>query len=148
MPDHQPPTETDNTPASYRDETAYPLSVGQQVHDIRKLVTSAEHEGVAVVVDTPDENVHEATFVTTSGDIASVADYDLNQHYADYEVSDRVVTIRWDSWLDSHVPRWRDHADTPERLRSYLREYESSWGVAVSADGYPYPESRLVPITE
>lgn len=155
MSNHTPSAETGNTPASYRDETAYPLTVGQQVNDIRQLVTP-DDVGTAVVVDTVetvetvDGDEEDATVFNVSfgpvGNETTLADYDLNQHYADFEVSDRVVMIRWDSWLDANVPRWTAYRDDPADLREFLREQEASWGIPVAANGYSYPESRLVPI--
>lgn len=138
-----------STPADYRTPDDYPLRVGDRVTDIKQLVEDAEETGfddepeTAIVIDTLEGDAHDVTFDSATGEI-SLAEYDPNTEYANFDVSTRVVRIAWEGWLDSNVPGWDARRGDPESLSTYLAEREQSWDVPVSTIGsYDYPESRL-----
>lgn len=132
-----------STPDELRTPDAYPLRVGDRVEDIKQHCESADEPEPAIVIDTLGESVHDVTFESAVGE-QSLADYKPNVRFADFTVSQRVVTIAWESWLDANVPGWANYRDDSESLAGYLRTREQSWDIPVTAVGsYDYPESRL-----
>ena len=82
-----------------------------------------------------DPNVGPANEVEVDGLDATVAE--LNETYPP---RDPVVSVVFVSWLDTHVPGWKDWED--QRLFSdTLRDNADKWGVSLRT--YRYPESRL-----
>lgn len=138
-----------STPDEFRTPDAYPLRIGDRVTDIQQLVEDEPQEfgrepETAIVIDTPDGDVHSVTFENHHGEEVALAEYGPNQQYADFAISVRVVRIAWEGWLDSNTPGWKARRDDPESLSDYLAQREESWDVPVSTYGsYDYPESRL-----
>lgn len=131
------------TADDYRTPDAYPLEIGDRVYDIKQLCDETVDEPEAVIViDVLEDDVYGASFQTTSG-TETLSEYGPNVEYADFDVSERVVSIVFEQWLDANVPRWDVHRDTPEGFKEYLNFHAESWGVPVFARAYDYPESRL-----
>lgn len=132
------------TAAELRTDESYPLRVGDEVADLKHACDSGMAAEPAIVIGVVDDDVHEVTFENAVGETVSLADYAPNARYADFAVSERVVTIAWKSWLDNNVPRWEGYRDAPDRLIDHLATCEESWDIPVSTAGsYDYPESRL-----
>lgn len=132
------------TPAAARTPEAYPLRVGDEVFDIKQLCDPSRDTEPAVVIGIVDETVHEATFTNDLGEEVVLNEYEPNTRFADFTVSERVVTIAWETWLDNNVPRWDAHRDDPTTLMDYLATCEKSWGIPITPVGsFDYPESRL-----
>lgn len=132
------------TADDYRTAESYPLQVGDEVFDIKQLCEADMEAEPAVVIGIVDDDVHDVSFKNQLGDEVTLDAYDPNIRYADFRVSERVVTIAWESWLDNNVPRWEAHRDAPESLSDYLATCEESWDIPISSVGsYDYPESRL-----
>lgn len=84
-----------------------------------------------------DANVGRADDVTVEIDGVEETVAELNP---DYPPQDPVVRVVFVSWLDAHVPGWKEWDDTQMFGRT-LREYADEWGVPLET--YDYPESRL-----
>lgn len=147
MTDKPPAALNLGDPATYHQAAQYPLEVGDVVYDIRSLVmsTTGSPAEVAVVVDTHDSTVECHDF-ERDGERICLADYELNRLYADFDRSERVVTIAWASLLDGLVPQWREHRGNSSDMVAYFDRMATDWDVSVRAHEsvYDYPESRLI----
>lgn len=129
-------------------DDAYPLRVGDRVFDRYQIsefdryqISEGDPE-LAIVLSVSDESVYEATF-SRGGEEIALADLERNRRYGDFEVSDRVVSIAFASWLSAYFDGWTDYASDPEGLVDFLSECESEWSIPYSEELYDYPESRL-----
>lgn len=138
MSEARPTTDELRTPDSY------PLRVGDEVTDLQQVCEVDMEPEPAIVIGLVGDDVYDATFEDISGEERILAEYEPNTRYADFEVSERVVTIAWKSWLDNNVPRWEAHRGDHDDLTEHLATSEESWDIPVSTVGsYDYPESRL-----
>lgn len=124
-------------------DSPYPLCVGDRVFDRWHVEDPDEDPELAIVIAEIDDSVYEHTFTTREGDELTLADLSRNRRYADFSVSDRVVTIVFSGWLNANVPGWEDHVSSPNQLIEYLAEMEESWRIPLERGSFDYPESRL-----
>lgn len=99
----------------------------------------AEDEDQMVVLD---PNVGAADDVTVEIDGVEKTVAELNP---EYPPQDPVVRVVFVSWLDSHVPGWREW-DNEQLFSRTLRDYAEEWGVPLQT--YDYPESRLAHVMD
>lgn len=126
-------------PATHPD--AYPLKACDRVFD-RKQVEEDDEVELAIVIDTVDEDVYERTFTSSDGEEVALASYEPNRAYADFDESERVVTIAFAGWLERNIDGWEDDAADPAKLRERIAEFHNEW--SVSPQLFDYPEARLM----
>ncbi|QPL12267.1 hypothetical protein HrrHc1_230 [Halorubrum phage Hardycor1] len=109
---------------------------GDRVED----VTDDEDDRADLRVYDADAGRAGAVEVGTTG--TTVAEYGPNADLDGVDADDRVVSVAFESWLDSNVPEWREALVVDDGdLRAFLDDYADEWGVAIRT--YDYPESRL-----
>lgn len=106
------------------------LSVGNRVvDDHNHPVEDAEEFGPMRVIDA---DVGQAGEIKVEG--TPLSEWPNN----DCAPDETVVTVAYESHLESYVPGWQDNIN---RLQAMIQEYQDEFGVDV--DTYQFPRSRL-----